>query len=90
MFVELLNDSFKESIAIDALIAIGPPVAETVLERFKTVTDTFQARDVLRILGKIGTAKSLEVLQAVLRQADTFHKMELDDALRAIRQRLNE
>ncbi|RYG16665.1 hypothetical protein EON82_24740 [bacterium] len=64
----------------------GPEIEEKVLARFPQTT-TVQRMSAVRLLGKVGTAKSVPVLEAELAAGNPEMKLLVNRALEAIRDR---
>jgi hypothetical protein len=66
--------------------AFGPAIEGKVLERFPQTT-TIQRMSAVRLLGEVGTAKSVPVLEKALPEADPELKVLIERALESIRKR---
>jgi hypothetical protein len=66
--------------------ALGPAVEDKVLARFPQTTVT-QRMSAVRLLGRVGTSKSVPVLEAALKDAEAELKLLIERALESIRGR---
>lgn len=66
--------------------ALGPAIEDKLLARFPETTIT-QRMSAVRLLGKVGTAKSVPVLEKARAEADAEMKLLIERALEAIRER---
>ena len=66
--------------------SFGPAIEEKLLERFPQTT-TVQRMSAVRLLGEIGTTKSVPFLEKALPEADPELKLLIDRALESIRKR---
>jgi hypothetical protein len=66
--------------------ALGPAIEDRLLTRFPETTIT-QRMSAVRLLGKVGTAKSVPVLEKARAEADAEMKLLIERALEAIRGR---
>jgi hypothetical protein len=71
-----------------ALIEIGPPIEEPIMKSFPQFTDVSAKNDLLEVLKKVGTEKSVDFLEKLATSNDFSVKNNAQQALDAIRARL--
>ncbi|HUE71698.1 MAG TPA: HEAT repeat domain-containing protein [Pirellulaceae bacterium] len=87
VLTKVLEDPLRRERAEELLVSVGP-AAEQALLAYVTHTDAGLRTAAWRILGQIGTRKSLLLLEQAATQADFQKDPELKDAMQRIRERL--
>lgn len=72
----------------DALIEVGPSIEDPILKTFSQISDASAKNDLLEILKKVGTEKSVDFLEKLATSNDFSVKSNAQQALDAIRARL--
>ncbi len=72
----------------EALIAIGAPIEEPIMKTFPQISDASARNDLLEVLKKVGTEKSVDFLEKLATSNDFSVKSNAQQALDAIRARL--
>ena len=83
-----MTDHVVRSQLKDALIEVGPPIEEPILKTWPQITDASARNDLLEILRKVGTEKSVDFLEKLATSNDFSVKSNAQQALDAIRARL--
>ena len=86
--IRLMNNISMRHDLKKKLIAAGPVVEEPVLESFDSVKDAGVRRDLVEVLQKVGTEKSISMLEGLATGSDFSMKFPARRALDAIRARL--
>ncbi len=84
--ISLISDSFIRTDVKNALISIGPPIEDPILKQIESVTDIFARNELIEVLKKVGTKKSIETLEKLAKDGHARHNAT--QALDAIRARM--
>ena len=84
--ISLIGDSFIRSDVKNALISIGPAIEDPILSQIESVSDIFARNELIDVLKKVGTKKSIETLQKLAKEGHARHNAT--QALDAIRARM--
>lgn len=87
LLLEAMQHVFVSSSAAKAMIAVGPPIEEFILEQFPSVTDSRVKRELLDVLKKVGTARCESFLEKVATGPDASLRGSAQSALDAVRAR---
>ncbi len=88
ILIKAMSDFSIRADARDALIAMGPDIEAAIIEQFPMVTDQGIKGELLAVLKKVGTEKSLAFLEGLINSNDFTVKFPAQQALDAIRSRL--
>ncbi len=83
-----MSDFSIRADARDSLIAMGPDIEAAIIEQFPMVADQGIKGELLAVLKKVGTEKSLAFLEGLINSNDFTVKFPAQQALDAIRSRL--
>ena len=84
--ISLISDSFIRTDVKNALISIGPAIEDPILKQIESVTDIFARNELIDVLRKVGTKKSIETLEKLAKEGHARHNAT--QALDAIRARM--
>jgi HEAT repeat protein len=70
----------------NALISVGPAIEDPILKHIESVTDIFARNELIEVLKKVGTNKSIETLEKLAKEGHARHNAT--QALDAIRARM--
>ena len=88
MLIMSTTDNVVRRDVKEALIAIGAPIEQPILENFDKITDGQAKNELLEVLKKVGTEKSVAFLEKLATSNDFSVKSNAQQALDAIRARL--
>jgi len=86
MLITLIGDNFIRTDVKNALIRIGPLIEDPILKQIESVTDIFARNELIEVLKKVGTKKSIETLEKLAKEGHARHNAT--QALDAIRARM--
>ncbi|MFN9718498.1 MAG: trypsin-like peptidase domain-containing protein [Planctomycetota bacterium] len=88
ILIRAMNDFTVRSESRDALIEMGSETESVILDEFPMVKDSSVKRELLSVLKKIGTSKSVKFLEQLAASDDFSVKLPAEEALNAVRSRL--
>lgn len=87
MLIGMVTDSFLRTEARNVLIGLGPVIEEPILKELDSMTDSNAQNELLEVLKKVGTAKSISRLEQFAKSGSGSTKYTATQALDAIRAR---
>ena len=82
--IGLVSDPFLRTEVKNSLITIGPAIEDPILKLIDSVTDVFARNELIEVLKKIGTKKSIDTLEKLAKDGSSRHyATQALDAIRA-------
>ena len=85
--IALVTDPFLRQDARNVLISVGPAIEDPILKEIDAITDGSAQSELIEVLRKIGTSKSIAKLEQIAKSGSGFAKNSAAQALDAIRAR---
>ncbi|MDA1229597.1 MAG: trypsin-like peptidase domain-containing protein [Planctomycetota bacterium] len=83
--IALVTDSILRNDVKTMLINVGPTIEDPILKQLDSITDLFARNELIEVLKKVGTKKSINVLEKMVKEggASRYNATQALDAIRA-------